>query len=178
MCIQYDCLHVAHCIHAYTGFTHCEKKFFLNSKKDFLVCKLLFSWKVAPPARGAGGIPTSPLCPPGPPIPPSNGRGFPPDPPCAAAGTSPFPWAAGAVTGSTSGFGLGPPPIGSRNGYALFTATAPRHPPPQNSPMTATPCHHFKDKPEPTRRGRDQLRQAGRHFVTPAAATVALPGTQ
>ena len=45
---------------------------------------------MAPPARGAGGIPTSPLCPPGPPIPPSNGRGIPPDPPCTGRGTFPL----------------------------------------------------------------------------------------
>ena len=51
---------------------------------------MIFSFGAsAPPARGAGGIPTSPLCPPGPPIPPSNGRGIPPDPPCGAGGTSP-----------------------------------------------------------------------------------------
>ena len=52
---------------------------------------MLFLRGEAPPARGAGGIPTSPLCPPGPPIPPSNGRGIPPDPPCGVRGTSPCP---------------------------------------------------------------------------------------
>ena len=107
-------------------------------------CVALFSlWSVAPPARGAGGIPTSPLCPPGPPIPPSNGRGYPPDPPCTAAGTFLCPWAAGAVTGSTWGFGLRPPPIGSRNGYALFTVPSSRRISPQKSlwqrPLAAAP---------------------------------------
>ncbi len=55
---------------------------------DFV--KWFFLWSVAPPARGAGGIPTSPLCPPGPPIPPSNGRGIPPDPPLYRKGYFPL----------------------------------------------------------------------------------------
>ena len=61
-----------------------------GGKKGLLDFVKWFSfWSVAPPARGAGGIPTSPLSPPGPPIPPSNGRGIPPDPPCTERGTSP-----------------------------------------------------------------------------------------
>ena len=50
----------------------------------------IFLRGVAPPARGAGGIPTSPLCPPGLPIPPSNGRGIPPDPPLYRHGHFPL----------------------------------------------------------------------------------------
>ena len=65
-------------------------------------------WSVAPPARGAGGIPTSPLCPPGPPIPPSNGRGIPPDPPCAERGTSPCVSTDRVRIGHAIWFGLGP----------------------------------------------------------------------
>ena len=67
-----------------------------------------FHWSVAPPARGAGGIPTSPLCPPGPPIPPSNGRGIPPDPPCGARGTSPCFLTDKVHIGHAIWFGLGP----------------------------------------------------------------------
>ena len=65
-------------------------------------------WSVAPPARGAGGIPTSPLCPPGPPIPPSNGRGIPPDPPCPGRGTSPCILTDRVRIGHAIWFGLGP----------------------------------------------------------------------
>ncbi len=65
-------------------------------------------WSVAPPARGAGGIPTSPLCPPGPPIPPSNGRGIPPDPPCPGRGTSPCVSTDRVRIGHAIWFGPGP----------------------------------------------------------------------
>ena len=71
-------------------------------------CDMLFLRGVAPPARGAGGIPTSPLCPPGPPIPPSNGRGIPPDPPCTATGTSPCLSTDRVRIGHAIWFGLGP----------------------------------------------------------------------
>ena len=77
-----------------------------KSLLDFV--KWFFLWSVAPPARGAGGIPTSPLCPPGPPIPPSNGRGIPPDPPCAASGTSPCYSTDRVRIGHAIWFGLGP----------------------------------------------------------------------
>ena len=63
---------------------------------------------MAPPARGAGGIPTSPLCPPGPPIPPSNGRGIPPDPPCTGRGTSSCLSTDRVRIGHAIWFGLGP----------------------------------------------------------------------
>ena len=81
----------------------------LPEKINFLdFVKWFFLWSVAPPARGAGGIPTSPLCPPGPPIPPSNGRGIPPDPPCTERGTSPCFSTDRVRIGHAIWFGLGP----------------------------------------------------------------------
>ena len=77
-----------------------------KSLLDFV--KSFFLWSVAPPARGAGGIPTSPLCPPGPPIPPSNGRGIPPDPPCTGRDTSSCLSADRVRIGHAIWFGLGP----------------------------------------------------------------------
>ena len=80
-----------------------------KGKNRFLGFAKWFSlWSVAPPARGAGGIPTSPLCPPGPPIPPSNGRGIPPGPPCAERGTSPCCSTDRVRIGHAIWFGLGP----------------------------------------------------------------------
>src|SRR5699024_7063391 len=80
-------------------------------------------WSAAPPARGAGGIPTSPLCPPGPPIPPSNGRGIPPDPPCRERGTSPCFLTDRSRIGHALCLVWGPQPIGCRNGHALCPAS-------------------------------------------------------
>ena len=82
----------------------------LRGRKNWFLgfAKWFFLWSVAPPARGAGGIPTSPLCPPGPPIPPSNGRGIPPDPPCTGKGTFPCLSTDRGRIGSYIWFGLGP----------------------------------------------------------------------
>ena len=122
--------------------------------------KWFFPWSVAPPAKGAGGIPTSPLCPPGPSIPPSNGRGIPPAPPCAGKGTFPC-LSTGAVSDPTFGLAWGPQPIGCRGGHALCMAHGSRGTySRQGGPAVTAPCRHSRDKPAPKRRGRDQLRQA------------------
>ena len=108
-----------------------------------------FFWSEAPPARGAGGIPTSPLCPPGPPIPPSNGRGIPPDPPCTAAGTSPCFSTDRVRIGHALCLPWGPQPIGDRIGYAFRPAPEPRHVPQQSFPTVTVSCHDSKDNPAP-----------------------------
>ena len=121
---------------------------------------MLFLRGVAPPARGAGGIPTSPLCPPGPPIPPSNGRGIPSDP-LVPEGVRPLvPRPTGSVSCPTFGLVWGQQPIGYRNGRAPCMALVPGHVSLQGSPAAAVPCLHSKDNPAPRSRGRDQLRQA------------------
>ena len=63
---------------------------FIKSNSIFCFAKRLFSGGWLRPPGGQGGIPTSPLCPPGPPIPPSNGRGIPPDPPLYRKGYVPL----------------------------------------------------------------------------------------
>ena len=131
-----------------------------KGKNRFLGFAKWFSlWSVAPPARGAGGIPTSPLCPPGPPIPPSNGRGIPPDPPCGARGTSPCFLTDRSRIGHALCLVWGPLPIGCRGAPALCLALEPRYVPSQGFPAAAAPCHHSRDKPAPRSRGRDQLRR-------------------
>ena len=129
-------------------------------EKCFLDFVKWFSfWSVAPPARGAGGIPTSPLCPPGPPIPPSNGRGIPPDPPCTERGTSPCLLTDRGRIGHAIWFGLGP----ATNRMPRWARTL--HGPgaeailPQGGTAVAAPCLHSKDRPAPRSRGRDQLRR-------------------
>ena len=123
---------------------------------------------VAPPARGAGGIPTSPLCPPGPPIPPSNGRGIPPDPPCTAPGTSscistdrgrivPHIW-----------FGLGP----ATNRVPRRVRTL--HGTDAGARTAAQGC--CRGGPMPTLQGQSGVGEPGEGSAAPKA-TVALPGT-
>ena len=106
------------------------KWFFLWSVAPLVKEKLLSDiatrlsfWSAAPPARGAGGIPTSPLCPPGPPIPPSNGRGIPPDPPCTGRGTSPCNLTDRSRNGYAHCLAWGPQPIGCRGTPALCLAS-------------------------------------------------------
>ena len=146
-------------------FGWCEMAFLPGARphrkrKNFLDSARWFSfWSVAPPARGAGGIPTSPLCPPGPPIPPSNGRGIPPDPPCSVRGTSPCFLTDRVRIGHALCFVWGPQPIGCRDGHALCMAPMPGRVPLHRGAAVAVPCHHSKDKPAPRSRGRDQLRR-------------------
>ena len=124
---------------------------------DFV--KWFFLWSVAPPARGAGGIPTSPLCPPGPPIPPSNGRGIPPDPPVPKGVLPLVSRPTGSVSGTPFGLAWGQQPIGCRGGYTPCMALVPRHVLPHGGTIAAIPCHDSKDRPAPGSRGRDQLRR-------------------
>ena len=124
---------------------------------------------MAPPARGAGGIPTSPLCPPGPPIPPSNGRGIPPDPPCTGRGTPPCLSADRGRIGpahlawfwarNQPGAGAGTHPAWPRCRGACSL---------QGGPTAAAPCRHSKDRPA--------SEEPGEGSAAPKA-TVALPGT-
>ena len=125
-------------------------------------------WSVAPPARGAGGIPTSPLCPPGPPIPPSNGRGIPPDPPCTERGTSPCFSTDRVRIGHTIWFGLGPAtnrvPRRARTLHGTLAAA-----------RIATRCS-CRNGPLPTLQGQTGVQTPGEGSAAPKA-TVALPGT-
>ena len=77
MCIQYDCLHVAHCILAYAGFTHCEKKVFSIVKKIFLYANCSFPGRWLRRPGGQGGFRPPPYAPLDPLYPLQTAGGFP-----------------------------------------------------------------------------------------------------
>ena len=81
MCIQYDCLHVAHCILAYAGFTHCEKKVFSIVKKIFLYANCSFPGRWLRRPGGQGGFRPPPYAPLDPPYPLQTAEGYPRTPP-------------------------------------------------------------------------------------------------
>ena len=118
--------------------------------------------------RRPGGIPTSPLCPPGPPIPPSNGRGIPPDPSCPGRGTSLcFSTDRGRI-GHAIWFCLGPAanraPQRVRTLHGTLAAA-----------RIATRCS-CRNGPLPTLQGQTGVQTPGEGSAAPKA-TVALPGT-
>ena len=123
---------------------------------------------MAPPARGAGGIPTSPLCPPGPPIPPSNGRGIPPDPPCTERGTSPCISTDRSRIGPHIWFGLGP--ATNREPGRARTLHGP------GAGAHAAARGHCRGSPVLTLQGETGAEEPGEGSAAPKA-TVALPGT-
>ncbi len=132
----------------------------LPEKINFLdFVKWFFLWSVAPPARGAGGIPTSPLCPLDPLYPLQTAEGY-PRTPLVAQGVLPLvSRPTGAVSGTPFGLAWGQQPIGYRGGYTPCMTLVPRHVLPHGGTIAAIPCHDSKDRPAPRSRGRDQLRR-------------------
>ena len=117
---------------------------------------------------GQGGFRPPPYAPPGPPIPPSNGRGIPPDPPCPGRGTSPCVSTDRVRIGHAIWFGLGP----ATNRAPGRARTL--HGPDAGARTAAQGC--CRGSPLPTLQGQSGVGEPGEGSAAPKA-TVALPGT-